>query len=253
MRNGPVQQQEESFYDRLWASDWRELPSSGPLADVRERLVLRELRPFLRAAARLLDVGCGDGTFLVHLLARHPEVDVAGIDFSATGVSSAPEPLKPRLAVGDVERLADHYPPASFDLATCIEVLEHVSRPEAVVEGLARLLRPGGVFVLTVPHGMRHWSDLDEAGGHLRRFETEPLRALLAAAGLEPRRLLVWGGPVGLPYYALTKRLGAKRVASAAKAGPSRLAARMLRTALRIDDLFPNRHGFQLVARAHRP
>lgn len=241
-----------SFYDRLWSGQWRELPAHGPLSYTRQRLMLRELRPALCPGARLLDVGCGDGTFLARLAQRFGNLELAGIDFSAQARQGAPEFLRPRLRTGDVERLQDAYPEAAFDVVTSCEVLEHVEDPAAVMRGIAHVLTPGGLAVFTVPLGMRHWSELDDAGHHLRRFELDEFSRLVEDHGLAVERAYGWGGPIARPYYHFSQKVGSKGLTASAKTSFGKLAGYLLQLAFRIDDFFPSPRGFQLICRARR-
>lgn len=98
--------------------------------------------------ARVLDCGCAFG-FLTARLARR--YDVAGIDLDAGYVERA----RKRVPGGDIRRggAADlPWPDAGFDAAVCLDVLEHVPDPAAVVAELARVVRPGGTLVVSVPH-----------------------------------------------------------------------------------------------------
>lgn len=100
----------------------------------------------------LLDVGCGDGRFLMEASRRFPTLSVMGIDYSAAAISFA-RAFNPglRFEVRDVvvDPLGE-----TFELATLIEVLEHIE-PKEVSGFLAAIqthLEPGGRLVLTVPH-----------------------------------------------------------------------------------------------------
>jgi SAM-dependent methyltransferase len=243
---------DSKFYDDLWAGEWRELPTHGPLSNVRQRLVRKELKSFLRTDGRLLDVGCGDGTFLANLLRRHPKLDAHGIDFSPSARQTTPAVLQGRIKVGSVLELEKHYDPGSFDAVMSCEVLEHVEDPGLVLRGIATILRPGGLAVFTVPLGMHHWSSLDEAGAHYRRFELNEFSQLVTDSGLRVDRNYGWGGPFALPYYSLTKRMGARQVATTAQSRWARMASRLAQIAFHVDDLFPNPYGFQLITRATR-
>ena len=79
---------------------------------------------------------------------------------------------------------------ASYDTAICIEVLEHVPDPFAAVAAIARVLKPGGVVVLSVPHLSR----LHEVPHDYYRYTEYGLRAMLERAGLEIVELRVKGG-----------------------------------------------------------
>lgn len=76
-------------------------------------------------------------------------------------------------------------PDRSLDYITALDVLEHVPDDAAVVRGFERLLKPGGLAVVTVPASMALWSDWDVALHHLRRYDRAQLRALFDNAGWE--------------------------------------------------------------------
>ena len=76
-------------------------------------------------------------------------------------------------------------PDGALDYVTALDVLEHVPDAAAVVRGFHRLLKPGGLAVVTVPAGMALWSDWDEALHHYRRYARAQLRALFPATHWE--------------------------------------------------------------------
>ena len=95
---------------------------------------------------RVLDVGCGGG-ILSEGMAR-AGADVTGIDMGEAPLEVARlHLLESGLEVHyeriPVEQLADRQP-ESFDVVTCMEMLEHVPDPASVVEACARLTKPGG-------------------------------------------------------------------------------------------------------------
>lgn len=81
-------------------------------------------------------------------------------------------------------------PSGRFDAAVCHQVLEHVPRPQAALSELARVLRPGGRLVLSVPHLSR----LHEMPHDYFRFTGQGLAVLVAEAGLELEVLRRFGG-----------------------------------------------------------
>jgi 2-polyprenyl-6-hydroxyphenyl methylase / 3-demethylubiquinone-9 3-methyltransferase len=113
------------------------------------------------AGKAVLDVGCGGGVLAESMALRG--ADVLGIDLS-------PKPLKvaqlhalesgaPRLRYREIsaEALAAEVP-ASFDVVTCMEMLEHVPDPASVVQACARLVKPGGwVFFSTFNRNAKAW------------------------------------------------------------------------------------------------
>ena len=101
------------------------------------------------AGLSVVDVGCGGG-LLAEAMARQG-AHVVGLDLAAELVEVARlHALETGITVDyrqvAAELLADAEP-ASFDLVTCLEMLEHVPDPPAIVAALARLVRPGGDVV----------------------------------------------------------------------------------------------------------
>ncbi len=94
----------------------------------------------------VLDVGCGGGILSESMAARH--ACVTGIDLSEKALSVAKLHLyESQLAVEyqliAVEQLASERP-GTFDVITCMEMLEHVPDPASVVKACATLVKPGG-------------------------------------------------------------------------------------------------------------
>ena len=106
------------------------------------------------AGKQILDVGCGGG-ILADAMARKGG-DVLGIDLATKALRVAQlhtiEAQTPNVTYREVsaEVLADQQP-ASFDVVTCMEMLEHVPDPASIVNACMRLARPGGwVFFSTL-------------------------------------------------------------------------------------------------------
>jgi 2-polyprenyl-3-methyl-5-hydroxy-6-metoxy-1,4-benzoquinol methylase len=95
------------------------------------------------------EVGSGGG----HVLRMFPNARLTAIDVSGVQLEIAKKNLA-RYDVcfvkGEVDKL--DLPMASYDRIICTEVLEHVVDPDAVLGAIARLLRPSGVAVITVPN-----------------------------------------------------------------------------------------------------
>ena len=117
-----------------------------------KRIVMDLLRG---SRGQLLEVGCGPGVMLPDLLAMG--FDVHGIDVSAEMIRQAEQRMaasalaaRCKLAVGDIENL--RYADASFDAVLAMGVLEYLATYKAALREIARVLKPGGHVVLTVPN-----------------------------------------------------------------------------------------------------
>jgi 2-polyprenyl-6-hydroxyphenyl methylase / 3-demethylubiquinone-9 3-methyltransferase len=107
---------------------------------------------------RVLDVGCGGG-LLAEALARHG-AHVSGIDLAPAMIEVARlHAHESQLAIDYELCSADQYAaraPTQFDVITCMELIEHVPSPAALLAAMARMLRPGGaLFVSTINRNLR--------------------------------------------------------------------------------------------------
>lgn len=130
---------------------------------------------------RLLDCGAGTGRFALEMQA-HCEVLVLDDHEEALKLLRARFRPKQVLSLaGDQVPL----PPGSLEYVTALDVLEHVPDDRAVVAGFHRLLKPGGIALVTVPASRALWSDWDVALHHFRRYRRNELRALFPAGDWE--------------------------------------------------------------------
>jgi SAM-dependent methyltransferase len=136
----------------------------------RRTLIERLLYRHVPHVDRAVDVGCGTGS-LLDLLERHAE-HVVGVEPLGGGDA--------RIVVGNAEELP--LASGSTGLVTAFDVLEHVDDRAALVE-FARVLRPGGRLVATVPAFPFLWSARDELAGHRRRYRRRELLSLLEDTG----------------------------------------------------------------------
>jgi len=221
--NVTIRPEEADFFAKL-ARDWWN--PKGPMASLHQvnpvRLAFvrdaidahwpdaaRAARPL--AGKTALDIGCGAGLLcepLARLGAAVTGVDAAAENVAAAAAHAEGVELDIRYMAGEVAGLDI----GTFDLVTCVEVIEHVADKAAFLRDVAARLAPGGLLVMStpnrtaasrillvgaaeavgyVPRGTHHWEDF---------VTPEELEALLADAGLAvtAQRGIAWRPGKGL-------------------------------------------------------
>ncbi len=162
------------------------------LAGLLARAKLRQIRALLPPGSRrLLDYGCGSGTWL-------GELRRLGCDLEMIGTDLFEGPLAGLRAQGiaayrcDEESLLDHVAPGSVGVVHLFHVIEHVPSPKRTLARLREALAPGGVILGQTPNcaslGCRFWGELWNqwhAPHHFVVFDHATLRRHAESAGLE--------------------------------------------------------------------
>jgi 2-polyprenyl-6-hydroxyphenyl methylase / 3-demethylubiquinone-9 3-methyltransferase len=235
-----IRPEEAEFFSGL-ARDWWN--PKGPMASLHQvnpvrmafiRDAIDAHWPDTRASARplagkaALDIGCGAGLVcepLARLGAEVTGVDAAADNIAAASAHADGVGLDIRYMAGEVGGLDI----GTFDLVTCVEVVEHVADKAAFLHDVAARLAPDGLLVMStpnrtaasrvllvgaaeavgyVPRGTHHWSDF---------VTPEELATLLGDVGLEvtARRGIAWRPGKGLHLsddMSLNYILSARRV-----------------------------------------
>nr|BFD91504.1 hypothetical protein KitaXyl93_28640 [Kitasatospora sp. Xyl93] len=89
----------------------------------------------------VIDIGCGNGTYVNRLHRDRPDLQVVGVDISAGILADVPKPV----LVADAQALP--FGDGSADAVLALHMLYHVGDIEATIKELARVLRPGGVLI----------------------------------------------------------------------------------------------------------
>lgn len=197
----PTRQSIRSFYPDEYPQYTAELATEHWLKRLDRRYGLRKrCRVVTRHVphGRLLDVGCATGDFLSEMKLQ-PGWSVVGVEPNPSAAARAQRATGVPVisAVLNEAPFAD----ASFDAITMWDVLEHVHDPLVILDTVARLLRPGGVFVVNHPNTAsidrrvfgRYWLGY-ELPRHLYLYPGELLRRLMEERGfIEVERRCVYG------------------------------------------------------------
>ena len=152
---------------------------------------------FERSPGRVLDVGCGQGSFGAALKAKHPNAEVWGVEPIPAAARSAAEVLD-RVCIGHFDAALGLLE-SSFDTVVFNDSLEHFPDPAPALALALQLLKSGGQLVASIPN-VRHWPHLkrylfqgdwkyEDEGildrTHLRFFTCRSIRRTLAEAGFD--------------------------------------------------------------------
>lgn len=167
------------------------------------------------SGGRLLDVGCATGNFLYEM-ARTGHWQAEGVEPNAEAVHYGREHLGLTIHAGELTELA--LPAAAFDVITMWNVLEHLHAPAENLQAVARLLKPGGWFVFSIPNLAsweyrllgKYWMGW-ELPRHLVYPSAEQMQTQLHSLGLV---LMDWQCLVGAyPSFLLSLRFWIEGVA----------------------------------------
>jgi ubiquinone/menaquinone biosynthesis C-methylase UbiE len=160
-------------------SAWKE--SSRP------KMIINWLNENLKPGDSVLDIGCGDGSYSQWA----PEYKWTGID-----INEQTEGYNGTRIVADIEKFPYDIPANGFNAVICSEVLEHLWHPEKVNREAYRVLKKGGIYIVSTPnfawidHVMRGWGHLkyhpelyQHTKEHIRFYDVGTHTRMLKDAG----------------------------------------------------------------------
>ena len=169
----------------------------------------REVRPHL--GDTVLELGAGIGNLAGRLMSRRllyvaAEKDPLYLHALRNRFLRTPNVRVQRI---DPEEPSDFEGcDGAFDTVLCLNVLEYVTEPRAIVESIRGCLNPGGTLVILAPQHSSLYGTLDRAMGHKRRFEREQLKQVLNEAGFQVQRAYSLNKIGTPPWWIYSKLLG---------------------------------------------
>lgn len=148
----------DDWYSTPEAAHWEHAPGKRVLIEAISRLF------DARSAPRVLDIGCGTGSFLARIRsAVLPRASCHGIDVSAVAVREGlASESGLRLLAGDATTLP--YPDCHFQLVLCYGSWEHFADPAKAIAEAIRVTAPGGWILAMIPALGEHRTDRDDEG-----------------------------------------------------------------------------------------
>jgi 2-polyprenyl-3-methyl-5-hydroxy-6-metoxy-1,4-benzoquinol methylase len=162
-----------------------------PWEIARVEVVEKLLQPVMRKASAsdsILDIGCGDAFILNRLAQKWPSFKYVGVD--------------PALTVERIDTLKKNYPLINLSfhadsskpgvlanppfLTLLLDVLEHVSDDQSVLNEAAGVIKKDGYLLITAPAFQKLYNNHDRWLGHYRRYTRSGLTAKIEQAGLKP-------------------------------------------------------------------
>ncbi len=189
-------------YDRAWETR-DDMKIYGPFSRTLRHIIVNLIRPL--AFDSVLDVGCGQGSFLKLLSSDFPEIQVSGTDFSMKAIEMA----RLRVPNGRFQllNLSKEHLDETFDLVVCSEVLEHIIDDKVAIQNLVSMTDK--YLVVSAPQGRMRPFEI--AVGHVRNYASGELVRKLKQEGLSIIRVIEWGFPFYSPLYRdLLNGLGGK-------------------------------------------
>ena len=183
-------------YERYWHERIRESIEEDK-NEKKPNEIFDTVSSTLKEGNRILDVGCGDGHFALYIKDKFNKIFGAEIAKEAAFIA---QKQKVFTSVMDLNSSLS-YQDNTFDVVTCMDVIEHLLDPDSLIDEIYRVLKPDGQLVLTTPN-IRNFRNLYTlifkgifpqtspdtfvwGGGHLHFFTREDIKNIFTKAGFK--------------------------------------------------------------------
>jgi 2-polyprenyl-3-methyl-5-hydroxy-6-metoxy-1,4-benzoquinol methylase len=199
---------------RRWNFWTAELSNFQAASDYLRYRILMDLLPAARGT--VLDVGCGDGylDFLLHKGGCTP----IGLDLSTSRLEKARRGQVHEFRAVQSNCYSLPLAENSCDTIIYSEILEHLEKPQEAIRSGARILKPGGRLIVSVPHAQDapdvvcpHCMRQFNAAGHVQHFQSADLQAIIESTGL--KTLTIFAAASAATRYLLRRMTWTWRIA----------------------------------------
>lgn len=185
----------KQYYDRYWQDkeELSDLPYKWP--------AIRTLFP--NRSLTFLDFGCGSGVLTTKIHSLHPDYHIFGVDISPKALRATKKRIPPgtfRL-ITNTQRIP--YPDKTFDFVLAADVLEHIYDTATAFSELARVVKPKGTILISVPYngtlkmllavlfGFEFY--FDPHSPHIRHYSPKTLSKEVERVGLSVEKIGFFG------------------------------------------------------------
>ena len=169
-------------YDPLWYEELTSLESNNFWFVARNRLIGWLAKKYCPGNANYLELGCGTGYVLQMLNRLFPGWTVFATEAQPEGISFARSRVSEGVEFLQMNACAIPFK-SEFDVIGAFDVIEHIRDDVTAIQQIYSALKPGGMFLVSVPQHMFLWSKFDEIGCHFRRYSSKELESKLKQAG----------------------------------------------------------------------
>lgn len=183
-------------YDESYYGDGDEKFDDGlveRMLDYFRRRRAQKIAALIHHQGHVLDIGCGNGRFL-EMIGRQGKIETYGLEMPGNSARRAQAILKDRLHIGPLK--PEIYSEHQFDAITLFHVFEHLTEPQAYLDEIRRILKPGGVLYMSFPNigsiqsriFKGRWLHLDPPR-HLFLFDHDSFKKALSQHGFQVERV----------------------------------------------------------------
>lgn len=145
------------YYERAHKSRHK---SQGFFYETREDYLIEFMG--LKGNEKIIDIGCGSGTFSRALAKKYPKAQITGVDISEHAINFARRKNAKEANIGNLDFISASISAipvknGSFDVAIVSHLIEHVENPENDLKEVNRILKRNGVLILTTPNYFSLW------------------------------------------------------------------------------------------------